>query len=517
MTEGTRGSRARFELAWLVLLLAFLAALRLQRFAGDGPYGLDASFYFQIARHVAHGDGLLTSVSLYFEGWKLPARTIAYPLWPLLLGAVGRVFGLVQAANFLPPLLYIVSLPLFYFVARRVESEIGSDEALPPWSPRGAHLLLLLFALNPQYYASTTHPYTEGCAFVLALLALAVMRQTSVRAAAFAGLLCALAFLARSQMIAAAFGCAVALACESWRDRRFARLVAFIAAAAVPVCVWMVYAGYIPGVAVIDAATRRVDIPTFSQQVASAGVADYFVKRLPGIAIAFSPSSPFSYVRTFGAAAFLVPFGALVWLLRRTSGRNRDSRTGTTTVAALATGAFALVTLFLYRGDFFLPWLFAWRHGIPLIFLLMVVVPYLMSLGLRTLSAGTAVVVALSAATGLVAILQFVRSVESGYSPAERQLLTWLDSSPRTPTLLTTHAQTLAVRANANLHWTICTATSPMTKRVLDALPIDYVIVYEAETACPFAQELSDRLQGVAVFGRPGERIFVLGRKRGRT
>src|SRR6266851_2521552 len=61
--------------AILLLTLFVLLGLKLSYPAGDGPYGLDGGNYFQIARHVADGDGLQTSISLYHLGLtKLPTH-----------------------------------------------------------------------------------------------------------------------------------------------------------------------------------------------------------------------------------------------------------------------------------------------------------------------------------------------------------------------------------------------------------------------------------------------------------
>ena len=74
----------------LLILLCLLAALKWGYNPGLGRNALDGDYYYQIARHVAEGDGLVTSVSLYHQGFKeLPHPINIYPLWPLLLGYSG--------------------------------------------------------------------------------------------------------------------------------------------------------------------------------------------------------------------------------------------------------------------------------------------------------------------------------------------------------------------------------------------------------------------------------------------
>ena len=85
-------------IGWAAFIIGALAVLRMLKGAGDPPYGVDASYYFQLARHIANGDGFVTTVSLYHEGWILPAKTNIYPLWPLVLGYAGRMIG-IEIAN----------------------------------------------------------------------------------------------------------------------------------------------------------------------------------------------------------------------------------------------------------------------------------------------------------------------------------------------------------------------------------------------------------------------------------
>jgi hypothetical protein len=105
----------------LILLVGFAAGA-----LGRNPVALDERqadglFYYQIAQHVAVGEGLLTSVSLFGQGMReLPSTTTVQPLWPLLLGWIGRSVGLDRAAAGLSELLYLVSLILLYALANRI-------------------------------------------------------------------------------------------------------------------------------------------------------------------------------------------------------------------------------------------------------------------------------------------------------------------------------------------------------------------------------------------------------------
>jgi hypothetical protein len=84
-------------LRWFValLLLAPLVVFSCSVISWHGPYGKDASYYFNIADNVARGNGFISNVSLYFEGLRLPARATIYPVWPAMLGLIGRFTGIV--------------------------------------------------------------------------------------------------------------------------------------------------------------------------------------------------------------------------------------------------------------------------------------------------------------------------------------------------------------------------------------------------------------------------------------
>lgn len=511
----TAGQRRAHSLGWFLVIFAALGALRVSRWAGPGPYGLDASFYFQIARNVAGGEGLLTNVSLYFEGWKLPAITTIYPLWPLVLGFAGRLIGLGTAANVLPPVLYLVSLPLFFLLARRVCRDLAVVPTRRWWLPDTEHALLTLFGLNPSYFSASTHPYTEGLAFVTGCAALLALGRSSRQAAA-AGGFAALAFLTRSQMICIVAGIAGVLARDAWRDRkRWKNLVAYTAPAATLVLIWIVYVRFVPGYGVIAGRNDRVALPPFDQQVRAESFLELLADRAKGLVVAFDASSDYSYVHNFGPVAFLVPLAALVWLINRRAGSmRRPGASGLATQATVASGLIFLVTLFLFHGDFFLPWLFGWRHGIPLIFLLAVAIPYLLTREQRWLRIGATAVVIVSLGMSAVTVWRFVRTPDGfRFSSAESGVMAFLSTRVPKPMVITTHAQTLAVGSSANFHWTICKADPATTRVMLQRLPIDYVFVYEGEQRCRFVQGLGDVLQPLAAFGGGPDRIYVLGRK----
>jgi hypothetical protein len=86
-------ARGWFVLAWMVWLSTcmVLAATKLRFMSAAMPWGPDAGFYLNVARHIRDGQGVLTSVSLYHQGMPtLPHPSSIYPLWPWLLGMLAH-------------------------------------------------------------------------------------------------------------------------------------------------------------------------------------------------------------------------------------------------------------------------------------------------------------------------------------------------------------------------------------------------------------------------------------------
>jgi hypothetical protein len=93
-------------------------------------------------------------------------------------------------------------------------------------------------------------------------------------------------------------------------------------------------------------------------------------------------------------------------------------------------------------------------------------------------------------------------------------LSAWLDHQPRTTTLASTNAQTLATWNHANYHWLLCDDKPAQLRILLAKLPIDYVVVYDSERNCPIFKSLGDVLTVSASFGEGPNKIWLLRPKR---
>ena len=506
--------------AWLVAILVVLAGWKLAVMPGDPPYGIDASYYFQIANHVARGHGFVTTVSLYHEGLVLPSPSQVYPLWPLLLGYAGRVIGIVRAANLLPPLFYCASLVLLYFLTRAVALRVGrlrlSDSS---YAPDAAHLVVLLFGVNVSYFGATSHPYTEGLSFTLAFasfLALHRFVSTSATSWAFvAGCAAGLAYLGRSQMIAVAVGTIPVLAIAAWRAARLRRgVIVYAAGAAAMVLPWILHLGRIPGLPFIPRwkSVATVAVPLYFEPGEFASTASYFANAFSALANAFSFGSGMSFTRTFGPAALLPPIAAVVVLfaMRRRETRTADDRERIVVSALIVAALFVFLVLVFFPAAFGLRHLFGWRHGLTHVFLLIPAVPYLFGRG-RIWRWVTVAVLVVSIALGSRATFLSSRaSAQIALHPSEVAAVSWLARHPRPPRVLTTNAQVLGSVSDAHFHWTDCNSPGLTTRGMVERLKIDYVLVYEGEQRCAYVDGIFEYLRGVQKFEDRRTRVYLL-------
>ncbi|MSQ04051.1 MAG: hypothetical protein EXR71_19550 [Myxococcales bacterium] len=178
--------------------------------------GIDGGYYMGVAEQVRRGAGLSSNLSIYNFGYsEFPSPTGIYPLWPLLLGTVGRFVDMEAAAHWLPWALYMLSgLPMFLLGRAAFPAPLWSRIS---WFHAG-HLLLLLLWTNPQYRAWSLSPYTEPLAWSLLLSGLWRLvqnaRRTDVAWALELGVWAMLPFFARAQLLVFPLAIVVALALQ---------------------------------------------------------------------------------------------------------------------------------------------------------------------------------------------------------------------------------------------------------------------------------------------------------------
>jgi hypothetical protein len=509
-----------------------------------GPHALDGSYYFQVARHVADGDGLQTSVSLYHQGLReLPHTSFAYPLWPLVLGGAASSVGLERAAVLLPSVFYVCSLVLLYSLANAIARSFASGGERVPGGGgilTVGHLAVLLFATNRIYFQHTSLPYSEGLAFTLAFAALLALARVDDGDAAdgipraswavLSGALAGLAFLARSQMIGLAV--AIPLALLPWERPRgsggggggrgsFAiALAPAVAAVLVSLpwafSLWRLPAPALPG-ALFDVTTYREtpELAPFALAVAADGPLALLRDRAQGLLVAFSPSHPFSYARSFGMSVYLLPLAGLAWLAARRSLKTSPpaGRSGALPVAVVLTAVLCLIPVHLHHATHIWPWWFHWRHGLPMIFAIVVALAWLNARAPRVGRLPALVIIAWTLATaplGLAGVAQEFRTRARGPHPDEVALLQWVAKQPQPPLLVATKPQVLAAFARGgHYHWIACSDPPSQLEVMFRSLHVDGVVVYPGEERCAWAAALAargpanHRFGAISVWTRP--------------
>jgi hypothetical protein len=511
-----------------ILLLVLLAGGAVAKLAYDPPIGrgsLDSAFYFQIAHNVAEGRGLTTNVSLYHQGLHpLPRPTNVYPLWPLVLGTVGRFVDLRRVAQGLPEALYVLDLLLIYALANRIARGFGDGADV--WFRAGGveldvgHAAAALLGANPVFFRTTSVPYTEAIAFVCMLGALwAAFRAADTRRlrwAVFAGALAGATYLCRMQLLVVGVGLTAAFALAGQHDR-FSRKVALatVGGAAIVCLPWIVFlatwvrdwslAMFVDFSAYHEAAS----LAPLTQVVATDSLGALLADRARGLIVAFHPLGEHSYVRSIGPAIYLLPLSLLA-ALRRPRALWPVAAHHAPRIAVVLAGLGVLASVHLMHMRLWKPWLFGWRHALPVLLLVVVAIAHLRARG-RLGSTLAALLVASSLALGVTQIAGEM-GVRRRAKPtaAERDLLRWLDARPVPPTVVSTQPQWLSMHGRALWHWTHCSEPSGTTRRLLE-VGADFVAVLPGEKRCAFVRDLDD-LAVVATFGDDPHRIQLLGR-----
>jgi len=460
----------------------------------------DGIYYFQIAQHVADGDGLRTSVSLYGQGLRdMPSPATVQPLWPLVLGYTGRILWMDRAAHWIPEAFYFATLVLLYLLSNRLGDCLGARNLI---RLGGATLLDLgtlaaaIFGSNAVFSGYTSKAYTEGLGFFLffaALLALPVAAtQRVLGRAAAAGALAGLAYLTRSQFALMPLALAAALGFSRLGEPRLrGAWLASLAAAGGVVVPWIVFLvtslPRVPARVLVDFSAYRENdaLPAPELLVAYDGLADRLLDFLGSFAHAFHPTAVHGYAQSFGPVVIVVPvaLGIAGWQLWR---RHREGTTAlptgfdTLTVLAtfLAAGA-ALAPAHLSHMALSMEWLFGWRHGLPLVLGIVLALASLWRLGIWVRIALLVVV-----ATGIFfRASPPTRYTNAGNQPAsgaDLELLEWIDGHSRPPVVLSVRGRWLAASSQAVTHVMLCTSAESINKHI-EVLILDYVVIRLAD------------------------------------
>jgi hypothetical protein len=521
-------ARRRWRILLLLALLGIFAALKVLFDPGNLGH-LDGNYYYQIAHHVSEGNGLVSNVSLYHQGFKtFPHRVNQNPLWLLTLGYAGRWLGLERCAQLIPELLYLVDLILLYFVANRMWWSIGNrGDGLLFREGRifdFGHAAVLLLGANAVFFRFTSLPYTEALGFGFLFGGLLLLdraaRERSAAWAAGAGLAAGLGLLTRTQMLGLVLALPAALLLCAPRDRRFAGLAAAaLGAALVPFVPWAIYlAGWLetltPRLLIGLAGIQETpEVALFNNLVPTSSLWDYVRDRAAGLLVAFAPPPARSYASHFGWAVYLVPL-ALIRVAVRSARRPPAFARGIAAERVLGTavvlaGLGMLIPIHMHHEASFSQgatrlgaWLFGHRHGIPFLLLLLPALAYLdrhSGRGLRLVTAGLLAATVVTSSLALREIM--TRPLPLGLSHAETQLVAWLGRQLPPPAVVTTRAQKLGAYSRAGFHWTYCEDSPDRTLALLRHAGADFVLRYLNDSHCPFLAHRESELREVRRFG----------------
>jgi hypothetical protein len=487
------------SLARFALPLLILATFAVEK-AGLNPVTryerlADGAYYFQIAEHVAAGEGLRTSVSLYGQGLReMPTPATIQPLWPLVLGYAGRVLGMDRAAHWVPEALYFASLLLLYLLANRLGAALGARDLV---RVRGVTIVdlgtvaIAILGRNGLYSSCTSKAYTEGLGFVLLFACLLTLptassRRVALRAVA-TGALAGLCYLTRSQFVLVPVAMATALLAGSLREPRLrGAWLASLAASIGVVLPWIVYlatslSSFPPEVLLNFSAYRETEaLELVKLSMSYDGIADRVLDFLASFRAAFEPFSTNSYTWSFNWIAYVVPL-ALAFAAWQLWARRREpiSRLapGFEALPVFATLLVAAVTLLPTHASHMIvgkEWLFSSRHGFPLILAIVVSIPFL-SRANRALGLCLTLVALGGAVARPAEPVDFVEAAEEIPSQDALALHAWLDQHARRPIVMAVHGRSLAASSDAVVHVPPCSSSFGVTA-YLRELAIDYLV-----------------------------------------
>lgn len=524
-----------------VLLAGFVAIVAVNRQPWDA-YGNDGSYYVHIARHIARGDGFVTRVSLQNQGLHaMPAPANIYPVWPFVLAVAGRAIGFAATSALVTPAIALLALGLLYALANVVARLFG-ERADVLATLRGVeitcgHVAVALVAMNRGFIDASLQPLTEplGLALLFAsLLALArTLREPAAAGwAAVSGALAAAAYLTRFQLAPLVLVVPLALLCAARSER--ALRPAFVGSAIAVLLLllpWLVYLASLPGtlhpMMLFDFAAYRetLDLPPGKTSLGEASLVGSLAQGASSVLESFSPgmrTRRTSYLFAFGPLAAAVPLAALLAVVQRST-CGRWPLSGRAGIVALATVAAAVGML----APLHLSIAFEARHRLPFVLLIVVALPLLNGAAQRWRSgasrSGRGRIPATAARALLLAVVgaslahgvqdlhadhQRLLALVPAPQPSDRAAADWLDA--RSAVVAMVAPQPLAVLTErTGFHWIGCRSDHQELLRLLDRVPVDFVVIRGRHRRCWWVRALGGGATPSASFGSGPDTIAI--------
>ena len=517
-------TRTRFSRLLLVAMLVAFACLK----AFYNPYpvsefGPDAGYYYQMARHVMQGDGLLTSVSRAHQGInQLPFPTSEYPLWPLVLGGAGKLIGLERAAVWLPESLFLVSLFLLYYLANAIVCRLGNPSLLSAGGESlvdVGHVSVLIFGINAVYFKYTSLPFTEGLAFCLLFCALLALRRVAgprpLLWSGVAGGLAALGYLTRYQFLGLVLAMPATLALAGIKEAKYRRAAIIAAVCAVgPVVLWVIHVattyGQFTPMMLLDGTVLRQtpELEPSGFIIKTGSIGEFVSDRLWGtVYVAFNNSSSYSYVKSFRYVVYLAP-AALLYLVLRPRMLVRAVKSSVRpdfiiVVWTVAAGLLLIAPAHAMHAYRFGGWFFQFRQGLPYILLLVVGLCFFLTRRPLLVRLATLGLIALSLWKSVTTFEAEFRKGRNYPAPvaARQEFGRWIDSQPVEPVFATTRAQVLGGQTEGLFHNVSCNESGVQMAAYFKHVGVTHLVTLAKEKECGFFSSIRDDLDLTATFG----------------
>jgi hypothetical protein len=448
------------------------------------------------------------------------------------LGGVGAVIGLNVAASLVPEILFFVSLTFLYVLTNAVAESLGERSAFALGIPGPidmGHLAILLLGFNRVFFKYTSLPFTEALGFTLAFAALLALVRASQEDyllwPILSGTLAGMAYLTRSQFLGMALAIPACLLLVGLRHKGFSKkgLIACLTGVGVtlPWIIFLLWSfGPFPPKALLDFAAFREQsqLSPYIWTVQTNSLWEFLKDKGNGFWIAFDFQNNLSYVRSFGMAVYLVPIALLYICLRpkhwKLMVRNAMSLKYVGMMGLLIGGVACIAPVHALHMNRIGPWFFNFRHGLPLIFLIVASMVFLNSRKSLVIRIGTIFLICWSLGFSALDLREDFWWEYGAPTIAQTELAKWIDQQDPSPVFLTNHAWTLGAVTRGRFHQVSCNEQTTQMLVYFHSLQITHLITNDSDLKCQFYNAFKDSLILVKEFGEEPHQLTVWRREK---
>lgn len=359
-------------------------------------WGIDGGYYLDIAQNVRDGLGFVTDVSPFNQGLPyFPFPSPVYPLWPLFLGWLGKLFPLEILAGWTGFFLYFATLGLAWTYGKRIFPGIRCIVA--GFELNAGIALATLFAFHRYFFEVTGKPYTEGLSYALLLTALirshSVFREPKMLNSIELGVWSGLLLLCRAQLLVFFLGGVGTYLLLAWLGQSrgvLAALALYVLSFTAIIMPELLHIGHLTEANPLwvyfrfDQFQASQALPPFRPLVETSGLLDTLLDRAGGLGRAFGLSaSRYSYFWSYGLFPWAVPLAlpGMVWVAwqrrERLSYSSLRDRLPTLLFASVALAG--LISVHAVHMKSYPIWFFGTRHSLAACFAIYLSLLFLLS------------------------------------------------------------------------------------------------------------------------------------------